>query len=194
MAGLLPGDFWVNDFNLPLIPTNFDVTSWDKLYLGPIPNAWPGRVNVECSVSLSTEAVHYTDPATLTLPLQLQVQQIQLVDKGYNPATVRATIEIWDRISWLSFRAYVASIAPDVTARIRPYYIIRHPATALLGISAVIVDGFTVHPPQPGEQTLFFEINMTQWFPYSTAKNPLDGGPAAAVAAASPSPGGNLIA
>ncbi len=183
---LIPGDFWVNDLGPPLIPTGFDVTNWDKMYLGPIPKAWPGVVKIEASVSLATEAVHYTDPATVSLPLAAQVQQIQLIDKGYEPAKVRATIAIWDRISWLSLRAFMASVAPDVTQRIRPYYLIRHPATALLGISAVIVDGFVVHPPE--EQTLFVEVLMTQWFPYLTSKNPLDGGSVAAVSAVAPNP------
>jgi hypothetical protein len=189
MAGL-PGDFWVNDIGPPIIPTGFDVTNWDKMFLGPIPKAWPGIVKIEASATLSTEAVHFTTPETVGLPLAAQVQEIQLVDKGYDPAKVRATIMVWDRIQWLSLRAFMASVAPDVTQRIRPYYIIRHPATALLGISAVIVDGFTVHPPE--DQTLMIDIAMTQWFPYLVAKNPLDGGAAAVVAAVAPDPTGFL--
>lgn len=189
MAGL-PGDFWVNDLGIPVIPTGFDVTNWDKMFLGPIPRAWPGIVKIEASVSLETEAVHYTEHPELGLPLELQTQKIQLVDKGYNPAKVRAVIAVWDRISWISLRGFMASVAPDITSRYRPAYSIRHPATALLGISLVIVDSFTILPPE--EQTLFVELGMTQWFPYLTSKNVLDGGPAAAVAATAPDPGGNL--
>jgi hypothetical protein len=187
---LIPGDFWVNDLGPPLIPTGFDVTNWDRMYLGPIPKAWPGIVKIEASVNLNVEAVNYTTQATAALAPILQVKETFLVDKGYEPAKVRATIAIWDRISWLSLRAFMASVAPDVTKAVRPYYNIRHPATALLGIAAVIVDGFVVHPPE--DQTLFIEIMMTQWFPYLTSKNVLDGGSVAAVAAQAPNPGGNF--
>ncbi len=189
MAGL-PGDFWVNDLHPPLIPTSFDVTNWDKMWLGPIPKAWPGIVKIEASVSLETEAVHYTEPATVSLPLLLQQQKIQLIDKGYNPAKVRATIAIWDRLSWISLRAFMASVAPDVTSRIRPSYGIQHPATALLGIDLVIVDGFVVHPPE--EQTLLVEVLMTQWFSYLTSKNVLNGGAIASIAPTPPNPAGNF--
>lgn len=189
MAGL-PGDFWVNDIGIPNIPTGFDLTNWDKLWLGPIPKAWPGVCRIEASVDVETEVTRYVTPTTAALPILLQQQKIQLVDKGYNPAKLTATIAVWDRISWISLRAFMATIAPDVTSRIRPSYGISHPAAALLGVSFVIVDGFAVHPPE--EQTLYVDIHMTQWFSYMSSKNILDGGAKAAVLAVAPNPSGNV--
>jgi hypothetical protein len=189
MAGL-PGDFWVNDIGVPVIPTGFDVTNWDKMFLGPLPKAWPGIVKIDASVSLSVESVNYTTELTKFLPPEKQIKQTYLVDNGYTAGQVRATIAIWDRISWLSLRAFMATVAPDTTKAQRPAYNIRHPATALLGISSVIIDGFAVHPPE--EQTLYVEIMMTQWFPYLVSKPTLSGGPIGAVAAVLPDAGGNL--
>lgn len=189
MAGL-PGDFWVNDIGIPPIPTGFDLTNWDKLWLGDIPKAWPGICKLEVQVGLETDIVHYTDPASATLPLALQSQKIFLDDKGYSPAKLRATLMIWDRISWLSLKAFMFSVAPDVTARIRPAYGITHPAASLLGVNMVIVDGFVVHPPE--EQTLYLEIMMTQWFPYLTNKNLRTAGGIAGVASAAPDASGNI--
>lgn len=189
MAGL-PGDFWVNDLYPPLIPTGFDLTNWDKMFLGPLPKAWPGVVKIEASVVLDTEARKYTDEATKNLPLAQQTQKVFLVDKGYEPARIRATIAIWDRISWLSLKAFMASVSPAVTKLVRPYYTLRHPAAALLDISSVIVDGFVVHPPE--EQTLYVEVLMTQWFPYLVNKNIRDGGAAGLATAVVPDPTGQL--
>ena len=187
---VLPGDFWVNDFGPPLIPTKFDITNWDKMYLGPNPAPWPGIVQIEASVQLETEAVHITDPLTFNSPLPLQTQSIQLIDKGYSPAKVRALIAIWDRIDWITLQAFIASVSPDTTAKYRPAYSIKHPATFLLGIDLVIVDGFRVLPPE--EQTLYVELSMTQWFSYMTSKAMLNGGPAAVVSATVPNPAGQL--
>lgn len=190
MAGL-PGDFWVNDLHPPLIPTGFDLTNWDKMYLGPIPKAWPGVVKIEASVMLNTDVVKYTDESTKDLPLAQQTQKVFLVDKGYDPARIRATIMIWDRFSWLSLKTFMASVSPAVTSLVRPYYKLSHPAARLLDISDVIVDGFVVHPPE--EQTLFVEVLMTQWFPYLVSKNIRDGGSTGVAAVpVVPDPSGNL--
>ncbi len=122
---IIPGDFWVNDLGPPLIPTGFDVTNWDRMYLGPIPKPWPGIVKIEASVSLDIESVNYTTQATSALPPIQQIKQTFLVDKGYTAAKVRATIAIWDRISWLSLRAFMASVGPDATKAVRSYYNLR---------------------------------------------------------------------
>lgn len=189
MAGL-PGDFWVNDIGIPPIPTGFDLTNWDKLWLGDIPKAWPGVCKLEAMVGLETEHVHYVTPESASLPIELQEQKIYSVDKGYSPAKLRATLMIWDRISWISLKAFMASVAPDVTSKIRTAYGIQHPAASLLGVKLVIVDGFVVHPPE--DQTLYLEILMTQWFEYQTTKNVRTAGGATGVAAAAPDAGGNL--
>lgn len=189
MAGL-PGDFWVNDTYPPLIPTGFDLTNWDKMFLGPIPRAWPGIVRIEAMVMLDIDVRKYTDDATKDLPIEQQTQKVFLVDKGYAPAKVRATIAIWDRISWLSLKTFMRSVSPAITQRVRPYYKLSHPAARLLDISDVIVDGFVVHPPE--EQTLFVEVLMTQWFPYLVEKNLRDGGSTAVASTVVPDAAGNL--
>ncbi len=190
MAGL-PGDFWVNDLGIPPIPTGFDLTNWDKLWLGDIPKAWPGICRLEAEVGLDFDVVQFTDPKTASLPIELQHQKVFIDDKGYRPGRLRATLMLWDRISWLSLKAFMLSVAPDVTAKIRPAYGIQHPAASLLGIELVIVDGFIVHPPE--EQTLFVEIMMTQWFPYQTIKNVRTAGGSVGIASASaPDASGNI--
>ncbi len=190
MAGL-PGDFWINDLYPPIIPTGFDLTNWDKMYLGPIAKAWPGIVKIEASVMLDVEAHKITDDNTKNLPLAQQTQRVMLFDKGYEPAKIRATIAIWDRISWMSLKSFMASVSPVATRLVRPYYKLSHPASRLLDISDVIVDGFVVHPPE--EQTLYVEVLMTQWFPYLVNKNPRDGGSTGLAAVPIvPDPSGNL--
>lgn len=188
---LIPGDFWVNDLGPPLIPTGFDVTNWDRMYLGPLPKAWPGVVRIDADVHVDVQSVNYTTQTTASLPVDKQIKQTYLFDNGYAAGSVRATIALWDRLSWLSLRAFMASVAPDATKAFRPAYKLRHPAAALLGISLVIVTGFSVHPPE--EQTLYVEIFMMQWFPYLVSKNVMDGGPIAPVADNVPIAGGNLV-
>lgn len=182
------GDFWVNELSVPQLPTSVDVTDWDKLWLGDLPTAWPGLCQVEASVALNTDVVHYTEPQTYHLPPINQSQKVYIVDKGYEPAKVRATLIVWTLIQWNQLKVYLSNITPKTTNKLRPSYFISHPATDLLGINQVIVDSVVVRPPE--EQTLYVDVFMTQWFPYLVTKVVRQG--AGPVAAAAPNAGANL--
>lgn len=186
------GDYWVNEINVPTLPTSVDVTDWDKLYLGNFLSAWPGLCQVEPAVMLNTDTVHYTEPQTLESPVKQQTQKILIVDKGYEPAKIRATLAVWTRFQWIDLKSRISEVSPKTTNRLRPAYYINHPATDLLGIKQVLIDGIVVRPPEA--QTLYVEIFMTEWFPYLVSKDVRQGaGDVADANAVAPSAGGNIV-
>jgi len=169
----------VSDFWVDLTKGESVVRVWDKLTLGGI--TFPGLASVQASVGLDLEVAKYqlalpdgTNPAKF---------QISLTDKGYAPGTVQAIIQIWDKDQWEDMKDTIPKFSPRsgdktsgslgaagvnqksalLSAKGRDAFDIVHPTTALLGIDAVIVTKVSLMPI--AEQTLFVQLEMTQYFP-----------------------------
>lgn len=195
-------DFWI-DLNKGESP----IRVWDKLILGGV--VFPGLCRISGSgVGAGVDVAKYqvkapsgTDPAQF---------DITLTDKGYNPGTLRATIEVWDVDQWEDFKETLpqfsprtgtkygsglagsqAAFAKNAKVKGRDAFDIVHPATALLGIDSVIV--LNVSVPEVMDQTLVTVIDMMQYFPATGIRNLRSGGAAATASdAAVPKPGGNI--
>lgn len=170
----LDSDFWVD-----LKKGESPIRIWDKLTLGGI--TFPGIAGVECSVGLDLEVAKYqTRLPAGTQPAQFQ---IGLVDKGYAPGDVRAFIQVWTLDQWEDLKETLPKFSPrsgdkqgsalggtpnnpsakTANAKGRDAFDISHPATALLGISSVIVKKISL--PMIMDQTLIVTMDMIQYFP-----------------------------
>lgn len=167
-------DFWVD-----LTKGESVVRVWDKLTLGGI--TFPGLCSLQTSVGLDLEVAKYQlAPPSGSNPAKFQ---ISLTDKGYAPGSVQAIVQIWDQDQWEDMKETLPKFSPRsgaktsgplgapginqksalLSAKGRDAFDIAHPATALLGIDAVIINRVSVMPIV--EQTLFVQLEMTQYFP-----------------------------
>lgn len=145
-------DFWV-DYLKGMTP----IRPWDKLVLGNY--VWPGLAIVEPSVKLSFEVAKQN---TQTDASQPPAYKIRIADKGYEPAQIRALLQVWTVDQWADLKALLPKFSPKTNSKTRDAYDISHPATTLLGIKSVIVNSIAVRSPV--NQTLYVEFEMTQWF------------------------------
>lgn len=140
------------------------VTPWDFLVLGG--EMFPGACKIECANRLNVDVARQFDPVT-NLP-----KLPTLTDKGYEPAKLTATVQVWLRSDWGYLLDLLPAIVPKKKSFVggRDAFDIMHPATDLLGITSVIITGVKVQPPQ--EQTLTVVIDMLEWFPETVKANP----------------------
>ena len=127
---------------------------------------FPGLWQLEPKVSIGFEvAKRLLNPngvaANPPLPPKFD---IRLQPKGYNPATVSATGEIWTANDWQTLKTYLPNISPKKGNTAQPIaWNINHPMCALLGIDQVIVTDISA--PRIVDQTLTIQISMLQYFP-----------------------------
>jgi hypothetical protein len=147
-------DFWVDTVRgeSPLRP-------WDQLQLGTVilPGLWQVTPAAKISFDVAKQNTNIANP---TAPPKFR---ITITDKGYEPAQVKARGAIWTLEDWNVLQKVLPQIAPKKTTSTRSAWDIVHPATKLLGIDQVIINGVTVNPPV--NQTLIVDIDMTQYFP-----------------------------
>lgn len=178
----LDSDFWID-----LLKGESPIRVWDKLTLGGI--TFPGLCKIETGTSLELDVAKFikkgqsaTDPP---------IYNIRLTDRGYAPGDVRAMIAIWEQDQWEDMKETLPKFSPrtgsddkgkpngpsgPVATRAksqqqqnlagRDAFDIVHPATALLGISSVLVRGVRILPIE--EQTLVVVMDMIQYFPTRT--------------------------
>lgn len=157
-----PKDFWVD-----LIKGENPVRPWDKLILGG--DVWPGilaqftpEVSLGYDVSKFMTSFNSTDGPSY---------KIRITDKGYDPAKIKAVLQLWDIDQWEDAKILLPKYSPKTTSKTRTAYDIIHPACALLGIKSVIIT--RISPPMPVGQTLLLEMDMVQWFegtPFKTTR------------------------
>lgn len=147
---LTTGDFWIDE-----IQGESPITAWDILYMGG--EVWPGVWKIEADRSLKLEVVNQSAaaPSKITDPT--------ITDKGYQPATVKAVGQIWDKESWTFIKQLIPNFIPFGNGATRNAYDISHPALYLMGISSVIVTKIRI--PPVANQILVVEIDMLEWFP-----------------------------
>lgn len=98
--------------------------------------------------------------------------RITLTPKGYNPATINATGEIWTANDWKTLKSYLPQISPKKVNTAQPVaWNLTHPGCNLLGIDQVIITDISM--PRIVDQTLTIQISMLQYFPQGQIfKNP----------------------
>jgi hypothetical protein len=168
-------EFWINTEKL-----ESPIRAWDKLTLGGI--TFPGIVRLSTGVNITLEPNKVqTKAASGDKPAQFA---ISLADRGYNAAKVRATIEVWTKEQWEDLEETLPKFTPRTGEKQgssiggtannpnaqrtkgikgRDAFDIVHPATALLGITAVIVEAVSL--PEIVDQTLVVTLDMLQYFP-----------------------------
>ncbi len=199
-------DFWI-DLNKGESP----IRVWDKLTLGGV--TFPGICQVECAVDLdiSVEKFRKTLPSGTTPSKFLT----SMIDGGYNPGKVRATIIIWEKDQWEDMKETLPKFSPvsgdkymsadtaellaldgasptrsKATGKGRDAFDISHPATHLLGISTVIVKGVAIPPVI--DQTFTVIMDLWQYFPETPfARNQYTKGAGGNVDATVPNPSKN---
>ena len=148
------GDYWVD-----LLKGESPIREWDKLILGDV--TWPGLCTFEPSISMGVDVAKLnTNPNAKDDPPKFEAR---LVDKGYNPGDLRAIVSVWEQDQWEDLKETMRIFRPSPSGKITDAYDILHPATALLGITTVIIIGIAVR--HPINQTLSVELTMKQWFP-----------------------------
>lgn len=184
-------EFWVDEAQGESV-----VRSWDKLQLGNI--VFPGIARVDIGVGLDIQPSKVLEAeAQGTNPAKFK---IGLTDNGYQPARVKATIEIWDRDQWEDMKETLPKFTPvsgdkqgssiggnssllgtdrrnprakRLAGSARDAFDILHPAANLLGVNHVIVNFVTIQPI--AQQTFTVVLDMIQYFP-QTGRRVLHGG------------------
>lgn len=165
------------------------ITAWDKLIMGGV--TWPGVCKIDPVTELEIDVAKQKKKG------EEVGKDATLTDKGYKPATVKATIQIWDREDWEELEKILPKFAPKKTSTVRDAFDIYHPSAALLGIDTVVVQSVSIHHPE--EQTLIVEMQLLQYFPetaiekkkvVANAGNSRRGGES--LEAANPNPGRNI--
>lgn len=150
------GDFWVDERK-----GESPIRTWDKLILGGV--TWPGICTIEPGVTLGVDVVKLITNINAISETSPPIYKARLSDKGYNPATARALVAVWEKDQWEDLEETAAKFSPKQTSKIRDAYDILHPSTAVLGIDSVIITGLRLR--HPVNQTLVCEIELLQWFP-----------------------------
>lgn len=178
--------FWVDQ-----IKGDSVLRAWDQLVLGG--ETFPGLCQIEPSVELSVDVVKWvTNPNSID-ENNPPKYEARLVDKGYGPGRLRATVAVWTPDQWRDLQDVLPRYTPKEAQDIRDAFDILHPATKLIGITSVLVTKVTLRPPVM--QTLYVELEMLQWFPRSPFKKVRPNGGAlndADASVAAPKPAGNL--
>lgn len=154
-----------------------EVRPWDQLVLGAGGNTttFPGLWQLEPKVSIGYEVQKLlTNPGDIATnpPKAAPVFDIRLQPKGYDPAVVTATGEIWTGADWQALKSVLPTIAPKKGNSSFPAaFDLVHPMCNLLGINQVIVT--SVSTPRISDQTLTIQISFLQYFPQGLIfKNP----------------------
>lgn len=175
-ASVTGDDYWVTTQNL-----QNEVRPWDQLVLGGggITTTFPGLWQLEPKVSIRYEVTHLlTNPKDVAAnpPKAAPIFDIRLQPKGYDPAVVNATGEIWTGADWQALKSVLPTIAPKKGNSSFPAaFDLIHPMCNLLGINQVIVT--SVSTPRITDQTLTIQISFLQYFPQDQIfLNPYAGG------------------
>jgi hypothetical protein len=158
----------VSDFWIDYLKGQNPIRPWDKLILGG--DIWPGilaqftpEVSLGYDVSKFMSAFDAKNGPTY---------KIRITDKGYEPAKLRAVLQVWTVEQWADLKAVLPKYSPKQTSKTRNAFDITHPACSVLGVKSVIVT--RISPPLPINQTLLLEIDMVQWFegtPFKTTRS-----------------------
>lgn len=185
-------DFWRDE-----APGESVWRPWDKLILGGI--TFPGVVKITCAIGVGIDVNKYLKKrGTATEPAQFR---ITLTDRGYEPGTVRAEVEIWDADQWEDLKETLPKFTPrtgdfqgsDIVGATsadgtvtnqaakrsdnikgRDAFDIVHPTTRLLGVDSVVIKGISV--PHVENGCLKFTIDMIEYFEPSSYPRTLHGG------------------
>ncbi len=164
-------DYWVDTVkNQPVL------RPWDMFTLGgsgknlPFPGLWKLAPKVGIGFDVTKRLLN--PGGASQNPPQPPKFKITLTPKGYNPATITATGEIWTANDWQTLKSYLPQISPKKGETAQPIaWNLVHPGCNLLGIDQVIVT--EVGLPEVIDQTLTIQISLLQYFPQGQIfKNP----------------------
>lgn len=157
----------VSDFWIDYLKGQNPIRPWDKLVLGK--DVWPGILqkftpvaSLGYDVSKFMVSFNSTDGPSY---------KVRITDKGYEPALIQATLQIWTVEQYADLKLLLPLYSPKTTSKTRTAYDITHPACALLGVKSVILTKVSV--PLPVAQTLLIDFDMVQWFegtPFKTTR------------------------
>jgi hypothetical protein len=156
-------DYWVDT-----IQGEDVLRPWDKLVLGGNGASWtfPGLWQLEPKVSIGFDVAKILTNAgnSAATPPQPPEFDIRLTPKGYDPATINVTGEIWTAADWQTLKSLLPQVSPCKGNTSAPRaFDLTHPACNLLGIDQIIIT--SVGFPRIVDQTLTIQMTFLQYFP-----------------------------